>query len=172
MVHHFILCNFTLHHPRNTLHAGNYLRWTWDNFLRFCVRVCAWEEVRIIWWDLWFFSLAIAYNHFLSDTTILGYFICSPFCSSLISVGIGHFIFFMGNKHDIYSVLLHGRNLLSCPSFWKDNSHSEKDEAVYWFSCLMREKYQSGCWSEMHLIHPKLNTDDFKDLPSKQESST
>lgn len=130
MVHHFILCNFTLHHPRNTLHAGNYLCWTWDNFLRFCVRVCAWEEVRIIWWDLWFFSLAVAYNHFLSDTTILGYFICSPFCSSLISVGRGHFIFFMGNKHDIYSVLLHGHNLLSCPSFWKDNSHSEKDDLL------------------------------------------
>lgn len=56
LIPHFISCNFILHHPRNTLHAGNWLHWTWDNSLRFCVWVYAWE-IRNIWWDfLVFFS--------------------------------------------------------------------------------------------------------------------
>lgn len=77
LIPHFISCSFILHHPRNTLHAGNWLHWTWDNFLRFCVWVCAWE-IRNIWWDFLVFFLAVIYNHFLSATTILEFFLFLP----------------------------------------------------------------------------------------------
>lgn len=152
ILHYFII--------RSTLY-GEIAHSISDNFLRLGVWFCTWEKE--LSGAVSVFIPTTAYNHFLSDTAILGCFVCSSFCSSLMSVNTGHFILFMGNNCDIYSVLLHGHNIFFLPSLWKDHSCRGKDEAFYRLCFLMREKYQCDCRCEVYFIYPKVkaNTCDF-----------
>lgn len=87
-----------------------------------------------------------------------------------MSINIGHFILFMGNNGDIYSVLLHGRNFPSFPSLQKDDSCRGKNEAFYWLSFLVN--YQFSCRCEVHSMHPNLEAVDWEWLSSKESSTS
>lgn len=157
IIYDFISWNFILCQHRSALHARKCPLWTSYNFFRYGVWFCTWEEVRIIWWDLGALFLLFVFWLQHADFSFFDY--NSAFCSSSIFISIVHIILIVGNNCDMYSVLLHGHNPLCSSSCWKDNSCPEKHGAVYWFSSLIREKYQFGCdgdeWS-----------------PSKGETST
>lgn len=136
---------------RSSWHTGNCVLWTLGNFLRFGVWLIFWVGKKSI---SGFFPSATARSHFHSDTMVLGSFVCSLFCNSLVC------------QHRSFH-LIQGKWLwylfcfatwewpLSFLTLWKNHSCGGKHEALYRFRFLMREKYQFGCQREVHSTHLK-----------------
>lgn len=127
-----------------------------------CARRSQTYPMGLLFFFFFFFNYNIWSFFFFPDITIIGYSVHSSLCSPLISVNRVYLILFVGNNSDIYSVFIHEHGLLFFHSRWKDDSCRGKHKASYWFSFLMREKYQFVCQCEVHSIYPELKADDLR----------